>query len=77
MKILDVDFKKKRLNFTYDNGEKTTSENKIERNQKVLKLNETLIKSMDIINTIEDDDREFKEYCARVFRKIIEDLARR
>ena len=57
-KIINVDFKKKQKEFTWDNQD--------EHKKKVLaQLDSDFHNILDKIIYLTDDDREFQEYCAR------------
>ena len=71
-KIMDVDFKNKKLNFTFE------EEGEIESDQKKKAICEAvrchLIDTLNLITVIAEDDDQYHKYCARTFNNIIYNL---
>lgn len=70
-KIINVDFKKKRIEFTWDEGTKKKNQEKTERLEKVFQA------AMSEILELTKGDNKFHSYCSKTLGGIIYNLKER
>lgn len=73
-KIIDVDFKRKKINFTFDND--NIEQEKIRR-ESLRIIEARLLETMDFITIVTPDDIEYQNYCRKVLSGILYNLSHR
>tara|TARA_R100001086_G_C11622814_1_gene199339 strand:- start:255 stop:482 length:228 start_codon:yes stop_codon:yes gene_type:complete len=73
-KIIDVDFKKKKVNFTF-NQEDPNFE-KVKR-ESLRIIEARFLETMDFITILTEDDIQYRKYCMTVLSGILSNLSQR